>query len=383
MSKVRKRLYKHEAEFLNLPVRKNDKGRNTARYRIDEDDWEKIKDARSSGILSVFDRQKIDPKTGKYLWIKDKKASTFVKNPLFVDSGDVEKEIDFDKIFEGKINPIEIKSDTIDKCVFDRLVFTDVHIGMNVNPDGFSLYSGEWNEEVLFERLGKMTNYVVNSRKSKIIYVDDLGDFLDGWNGQTARGGHDLPQNMDNQKAFDVGLKFKLQLCRTLVQYYEKVIFHNVCEDNHAAAFGYVLNSAFKTIAEQQFAKKVEVHNVRKFIDYYQATEKHVFCISHGKDSKNLKFGFKPILDKNQENKIDNWLKANDLIRPHLQIEFSKGDSHQYILDYSTSQNFHYCSYPAFSPASSWVQTNFQKGISGFHFSNYFDNTKIDLPFFF
>jgi len=52
-------------------------------------------------------------------------------------------------------------------------------------------------------------------------------------------------------------------------------------------------------------------------------------------------------------------------------IEFSKGDSHQKIFDESTSDSFDYYNYPAFSPSSEWVQTNFKIGFSGFEFFNF------------
>ena len=55
-------------------------------------------------------------------------------------------------------------------------------------------------------------------------------------------------------------------------------------------------------------------------------------------------------------------------------IEFSKGDSHQYIFDNSTSKHFSYQNFPAFSPPSNWVQTNFQNSISGFVHFNYYKN---------
>ena len=93
---------------------------------------------------------------------------------------------------------------------------------------------------------------------------------------------------------------------------------------------------------------------------------KHCFVISHGKDSKNLKFGFKPVLDAKQVEKIDQYCKKNDIYRNSEFIEFSKGDSHQMIFDYATSDDFDYCNYPAFSPSSEWVQTNFKAGRSGF-----------------
>jgi len=117
------------------------------------------------------------------------------------------------------------------------------------------------------------------------------------------------------------------------------------------------------------------VVNQRKFIDHYSIGD-HTFILTHGKDSKNLRFGFKPHLDKAQENKIDNYIKEHFLLRKGVTIEFSKGDSHQYLFDNSTSESFNYYNYPAFSPSSNWVQTNFQKGISGFIHFNYYNNRK-------
>jgi len=55
------------------------------------------------------------------------------------------------------------------------------------------------------------------------------------------------------------------------------------------------------------------------------------------------------------------------------------------ILDYATSDDFDYCNYPAFSPSSEWVQTNFKKGKSGFVFGSveYNDNIKTMTPYWF
>jgi hypothetical protein len=250
-----------------------------------------------------------------------------------------------------------------------------------MNIDDYSLYGGKWDECELENRLKILLNHVIENRKSSTLVIDELGDFMDGYDGYTTRGGHKLPQNMDNQKAFDEGVSFKIAMLRKLVPYYEKIICHNVCEDNHAGSFGYIVNSAFKALSEVMF-DNVEVINQRKFIDHY-AIKNHVFILTHGKDSKSLKFGFKPILDKIQENKIDNYIKEHYLLQPGVKIEFSKGDSHQYIMNYSTSQSFSYCNYPAFSPSSAWVQVNFQKGISGFCFYNYYKDRKTLHDFIF
>lgn len=265
----------------------------------------------------------------------------------------------------------------------DRLIYTDAHIGMTPNKDGFSLYGGKWDEAELNIALDEMVSFVIKEQNSNTLIIDDLGDYLDGWNGETVRKGHSLPQNMDNQQMFDYGLNFKVTMIDLLVQSYEKIIVNNICEDNHAGAFGYVVNSAFKQVVELKY-KNVKVTNHRKFINHYYYGN-HCFLISHGKDGKNLKFGFKPFLDAKQIEKIDQYLKQNGIYKQADFIEFSKGDSHQMLFDYCTSDDFDYMNYPALSPSSEWVQTNFKKGRSGFVFQN-FDpdsNYKNVKPYFY
>ena len=259
------------------------------------------------------------------------------------------------------------------------LVFTDVHIGMNPNPNGFSLYGGKWDENELQERLELMVKETIKNSKSNKLIIFDLGDFMDGWDGKTVRREHDLPQNMDNEKAFDVGLSFKIQLIDNLLQYYTEIEVINICEDNHAGSFGYVVNSAFKKFIELRY-DRVKVVNQRKFIDHYIIDGK-CFIATHGKDSKNLKFGFKPTLDAQQVEKIENYIRENKLF--YDDIYFLKGDSHQDIFDNSTSQNFNYWNFPAFSPSSNWVQTNFKKGVSGFYMFNFNKDNFSLHPFYF
>ena len=343
----------------------------------------------NEGIYEAYDDIKVDFTTAKNLWIKTKNkdgggVSGFIVNPNYVapvEEDKIIKEIDFLSIFKERVSPviIENRSSYCSDVVFDRLVYTDVHIGMEVNPDGYSLYGGVWNEEEIFKRLRIMIAHTIHFKKSNVLHIDELGDFVDGWDGETTRKGHKLPQNMDNQEMYDVGVRFKIELIDSLISHFDKIVCHNICEDNHAGSFGYIINSAFKTYIELKYPGKVEVINQRKFIDHYFATPKHCFPLTHGKDSKSLKFGFKPILDKAQENKIDNYIKQYFILQKDVKIEFGKGDSHQYITDNSTSKSFSYNNFPAFSPPSGWVQVNFQNSISGFVHYNYYNNGQKSL----
>jgi len=293
---------------------------------------------------------------------------------------DVEKEIDFLSIFKDKIEPIFIKHKSKNISKFDRAVFTDTHIGMDVNKDGYSLYDGLWNEDQIFLRLEIFVNEIIKNKKSNTLFLNDLADFLDGWDAETTRGGHKLPQNMDNQKAFDVALLFKIRLVDALLQHYNFIKFVNICNDNHAGSFGYIVNSAFKTYIELKYPNNIEVINQRKFIDHYIINNR-CFILTHGKDNTNLKFGFKPKLDPVQIEKVKNYIDEYKL--HNYKIEFSKGDSHQLLFDHTSSTAFEYQNFGAFSPPSDWIKTNFKNTLSSFTTFNYFETQKTINHFIF
>lgn len=251
--------------------------------------------------------------------------------------------------------------------VSDRLIYSDTHIAMCTDIEGTAMYATPWNEEALLESLRIMCSEVIKDKQSNVLFIDELGDFLDGWDGYTTRGGHKLPQNMNNVEAFKLGLRFKIEMIEMLKPHYEFITCHNVCNDNHSGDFSSILNHAFKVYVDANYST-VEVVNFSKFIDHYYIGS-HAMVLSHGKDKKSLKFGFKPQLDPKQIEKIDHYLKHNEkgsVFKQSEFISFSKGDSHQFLFDWSTAQDFHYYNYPALSPSSEWVQSNFKKGLRGF-----------------
>jgi len=284
------------------------------------------------------------------------------------------------------IKPVkQVKTFTYPTNTITRLVYTDAHIGMHPDPTGISIYGGVWNKEVQDIRFSQMMLCVDMHTESigGTLIIDELGDYPDGWDGQTVRKGHSLPQNMSNEETFDQCVSLKVKQVDLMVSCgkFKKIILNNICNDNHAGAFGYVINSAVKMIVETKYPGIVRVANHMSFINHYQIGN-HTFIISHGKDKENLKFGFKPKLDDAGEKKIRNYI---DEKRLDGFIEFSKGDSHQLLLDYATSDRFDYMNYMSFAPPSQWVQTNYQKGRSGYviQLFNEDKRDKIIIPKFF
>ena len=297
---------------------------------------------------------------------------------------DVEKYLD--EIIPKYISPIKSdvsKLEHLSDEWFDRLVFTDVHIAMDVNGNGDPLYEGKWDKEELLRRLDVMIQHTKTYQKSKTLVISNLGDYMDGLGGQTTRKGHELPQNMNDKEAFDLGVLFSVKLVDSLVDDYENIQYNFLVEDNHSGVFSYFVSQAVKGILEQKYPEKVNVKTQKKFIDHYKIG-KHTILETHGKDSESLKFGFRPQLDDKQAKKIDHYLKENGLYDGNF-IEFSKGDSHLSLFDESTSTDFHYYNYPAFSPPSNWVKSNFSNTKSGFRFFNIKknENIKNHFPYWF
>jgi hypothetical protein len=290
-------------------------------------------------------------------------------------------------IIKKFIKPIDkniVPKSYLKKDWFDRLVYTDTHLAMNVQgKDGDALYNGKWDKKESLKRLSLMIEHVKTFQSSDTLYIDDLGDFMDGLGAETTRKGHHLPQNMNDKEAFNLGLEFKITLVEELLKDYKFIICNDITNDNHSGVFSYFISTAVKGILEVKYADRVKVNTIKKFIDNY-SVDKHTFVITHGKDMGENKFGFKPFLDPVQIEKLDQYCKENNLYNGNY-IEVSKGDSHRGLYDDTTSNDFHYYNYPAFSPPSNWVKTNFKNSKSGFRFYNISreENIKVAIPYFF
>lgn len=251
-----------------------------------------------------------------------------------------------------------------------NVVYTDVHTAMETDATGYGLYGGVWNAVEQHKRKSRIIKEVkkVIAKKGKpsSIHVFDLGDFMDGWDGLTVRGGHTLPQNMDNEKAFDTAFDWKISLGQNLETTGVKVHHHNVCNDNHSGSFGYVVNKAVK-IPIESTCKNTKWHIYRVFISHVKVG-KHCFIFTHGKDAKHKKFGFKKDLTQEAIDKIQEYIDFHHL--HDYYITFMKGDTHLECFD-SSHPKINYFNYPALSPASEWVQTNFSRGRSGFVINTY------------
>lgn len=281
-------------------------------------------------------------------------------------------EIDFAEIMREVIGDREILEKVEynrEASDFDSLTFSDTHIGMHPNKKGNALYPVTWNEDDIMSLCNDIIEDCLINKQSDILIVDDLGDFFDGQDGKTTRGGHDLPQTMNNRECMRLGMKFKMKLARSLSPHYDVVIFNNVNNDNHSGDFSGYLNDFFEQMVDVEL-DNVIVNNYDTFFGHYQQGE-FIFIITHGKDEEMKKHGMSIVPKANDITSLDQYIKYHDFYKYGKRIIIKKGDSHQALFDMCSSDDFFYFNYPASSPSSQWIQTNFKKGYRGFVFETF------------
>lgn len=293
-------------------------------------------------------------------------------NIVFSEAPDV-KEIDwmvFFKQFNVNKTPIEPIKSTNNVT---RLIITDEHIGMTTNEEGIAMFPKVWNFKSQKQVFSKIAfDCLWGAEKGSILIIDQLGDLADGYNGETTRGGHRLPQNESNAGQVK-NCAYLFDLLVSTVQsanVFSEILIHNVCNNNHSGDWDFAICEGIKRGLEAKYSN-VKVYNYRKFIDHY-SIGKHTFLLSHTKDKKQMRTGFKPILSKSGEKVIEDYIRDNKISGF---IELSGGDTHIQNFD-QTRTLFDYMKYRALSPSSEWVQTGFGLTDYGYTIQRFNKNKK-------
>ena len=102
-------------------------------------------------------------------------ASHMVYNiAFFTDEEEAILDVDnhLEEIIQKYITPIKtgVKNEIDNSKMFDRLVYTDTHISMDVNgKDGDPMYEGKWDRNETLKRLTDMISHVKTFKSSKTI----------------------------------------------------------------------------------------------------------------------------------------------------------------------------------------------------------------------
>lgn len=333
-----------------------------------------VSSIRNAGTRNASVNLGVDTSNVKHLWLKDKDASLFVKNPDYKETTFEETTKNLEKAIEsvlGKFKNTDYifypnKHESNLKAI--KITISDDHVGLEPNPNNNGLFKYEYNAEIYANSYEKVFNSVIKEFKTHgkfdLLLLDNLGDEQDGWNGLTTRGGHELPQNMSNAEVFETCIDVKVKMIKSLVEnnIANKIILRKVTNDNHSGDFGHTINLAVKKIINLIYSKDlVEVETLTRFLEH-RIYGDHCFILTHGKDAKQMFRGLPLKLDEKTINYINDYLRFYDIKSKFVHVE--KGDLHQ--IGYNKCNTFDYRNFMSFAPPSSWVQHNFGDCYSGY-----------------
>jgi hypothetical protein len=369
MSNKAFRLQPHELKYLGIESGKTNK------KRLDQEQQLKLNEYRyNQGVINACENVGVDPTTAPMLWLKTKKESVRVTNPLFVPKE--EKEISqtitdaiesviskFTHIdYNFKLKPLKSNKKAL------KVTISDDHVGLEPNPNDLGLFKYEYSGEIYANSYEKVFSSIVKEFNTHgifdLILLDNLGDEQDGWNGLTTRGGHSLPQNMTNSEVFETCIDVKVKMVKSIIEnkLANKVILRKVSNDNHSGDFGHTINIAVKKIINLLYSSDiVEVETITQFMEH-RIYGNHCFILTHGKDTKQMFKGLPLVLNDKTINFVNDYIRFYDIKSKYIHLE--KGDLHQ--IGYNKCSTFDYRNFMSFAPPSSWVQHNFGDCYSGY-----------------
>jgi hypothetical protein len=246
------------------------------------------------------------------------------------------------------------------------IYLSDTHVGASVSED--SLYENEYSATIFARRLDEVLDNVYKlytlHGTFENIYVVNLGDCIDGFNNQTARGGHFLPQNLSNKQQFEVYFQSMKEFFEDIIEenFTQTLHFISVGDSNHAGALEYVLNRAIEIYLNASYPQ-VQTRVFNKFIEHLQLGN-NTFIFMHGKDSEAMKHGLPLILNDKTEVFLNDYIYQNDIKTKNIYVV--KGDLHQSA--HQWGKRFKYINVLSLFGSSKWIHTNFGSGRAGVEF---------------
>lgn len=379
-----------KGEAAKKAVEGTDYKADTIRKNMSKYDDKYKREEANPGLANHCKERGIDINDVTLFWDKTKDYSVAVR----LDKAESDSYLEEVKKIVESYNPDKVR--VIEKVKLDspkaiKATLSDMHIGLNPNPDNKSIFAYEYNEEIFKANIDKVFNSLLKEYESNgrfdLLVIDDLGDGLDGWNGQTTRGGHKLEQNMTNEEAFRVFVEGKLTLIENCIKagIANEVTVRNVANDNHSGSFASIANMTIKMILDRTYAQSdVNFYILEKFMEHFQYGD-HTFILTHGKDSQYMFKGLPYELNDKAISFINDYIDHYDIKTKFIHLE--KGDLHR--VGYSRTKKFDYRNFMSFAPPSAWVQHNFGDCYSGYsiqtiskfsgeisHADYYFDLTK-------
>jgi hypothetical protein len=339
------------ADFLELDdLDKIKRAKTEVAAEIKKDVMMGDKESKKLRLKSTWQVQK---KGGEIEWLESYKAVEQSEYQLTKE--------DWENIIDkvGNISITYNKETTLPSNNKALIIWTsDKHIGASIPDD--ALYKKKYNEHVFFSRMEKIYQKAMSLFQTYGIFdkliVADLGDSLDGYNAQTTRGGHDLPQNLNNKEAAQVHFYthkwFYEQLLNSGISKQLEVV--HISNDNHAGDFGWQASFALQqygSVAYPDIKFSIPEEFLSHFVLYDRA-----YIITHGKDKKNRKHGLPLKINADTESFLMDYVIDRKL--GNYKIHVRKGDLHMNDLDCSRMK-MTYWNIGSIFGASDWIMDNY------------------------
>lgn len=256
---------------------------------------------------------------------------------------------------------------TNEKALF--IYTSDKHIGALTKED--SIYVNKYDKQEMRNRIVIATLNIIDKAvkiygRFSSIFIMDLGDALDGFDGKTTRGqkgssSHTLPQQLNNREQHDYYVELHKELFDSIVvqEYAKELYYIATSNSNHGGDFEYGAMRNLETYLN------VKYPNIHTFVSYKPYNHliygKHCIIFGHGKDEEDMRSGLPLTIVPKVENFIDDYIRINKL--GDYFITFVSGDLHQSAETYA--KNFRYKKVLSQFGSSRWSHTNFGSGSPG------------------
>lgn len=194
-----------------------------------------------------------------------------------------EKFTDAKEFIKG-YKPKKYKKDLFEVKPLDNtliLVLSDMHVGAYTSD--YSIYSNPYDQEELHTRLTKVAKRITAIKDSfNSIIVLNLGDSLDGYNGETTRGGHPLSQNMNDKEQVKAFLDEMIYFFGLIARFNKPIRYYCVGEANHDGNYGWLANEKLASVLEVLYPNQITSNIFDNFINHFQVGDT-TFIICHGK----------------------------------------------------------------------------------------------------
>jgi len=267
------------------------------------------------------------------------------------------------KIIAEGVKPLGVRADRAKTDKMISIFTSDKHIGAMTARN--SIYSNDYDREVIFDRHQKLVNTILEEYDAfgqfKKLAFYDLGDALDGNNGQTTRGGHNLPQNMDSREQIDTFIEVTIATMEALINanIAEEIWFIATSMDNHGGSFCHGAVRAAQLYLQAKYPQ-IKTLVTSKIFEHITFGE-HTYIFGHGKDDSDMKQGLPLVLNDKVEGYINDYIDRKKIRSKYIHVV--TGDLHQSAETHG--KRFRYKKVTSMYGASKWIHTNFGSGESG------------------